>query len=99
MCNEIPNQFLSTFFTTRETLPHASQIKGNDWLICVHNNAISYTEGRISLSDCSEAFKSLPLEETKCFICGPPPFIADMTEGLKRLGVREKENIYYEKWW
>lgn len=55
-------------------------------------------ERRIEENDIREAFKSLPLKDTHCYVCGPSSFIYQMTGYLAKIGM-EKEMIHFEKWW
>jgi ferredoxin-NADP reductase len=53
---------------------------------------------RINKDDIKETFDWLNKDQTRTYICGPSPMIADMEHLLIEQGLN-KQSILYEKWW
>ncbi|XP_038076592.1 oxidoreductase NAD-binding domain-containing protein 1-like isoform X2 [Patiria miniata] len=70
------------FYITKETIVPASHI----------------SDHRINEADIATSLQRLDKDRLRCFLCGPPPMIADMETHLERQGVRP-DQIHCEKWW
>ena len=60
---------------------------------------ILFTGKRIDESEIKTALERLSNSNPlKCYICGPPPMIADMEAILRNLGIKDSD-VFCEKWW
>ncbi len=53
---------------------------------------------RITGEDITEALSHLDPSQLQCFVCGPPPMIADIEQMLEECHVT-RACIHTEKWW
>ncbi|XP_033639224.1 oxidoreductase NAD-binding domain-containing protein 1-like isoform X2 [Asterias rubens] len=70
------------FFVTKEKITPSTHI----------------SDKRIDSEAIATAIQRLDKENLRCFICGPPPMIADIETHLEECGIRE-DQIHCEKWW
>ncbi|XP_071803437.1 oxidoreductase NAD-binding domain-containing protein 1-like isoform X2 [Asterias amurensis] len=70
------------FFVTKEKITPSTHI----------------SDKRIDSEAIATAIQRLDKENLRCFICGPPPMIADMETHLEECGIRQ-DQIHCEKWW
>ncbi|XP_022102360.1 oxidoreductase NAD-binding domain-containing protein 1-like isoform X2 [Acanthaster planci] len=56
------------------------------------------SDHRINGADLATSLQRLDKDRLRCFLCGPPPMIADMESLLESQGVRP-DQLHTEKWW